>query len=202
MFLLPVHLTPEPLPPQTQAYKEASALERRVRSHVEAMVGHPFPGSGHAKEPVRVVALDVPYLVIRHFTTAYLTHGAEEALRDPAVSQQGGAHKRALRLLAEALGEEERREGAGGATTTPRRGGGAGGGGGGGGGVGSVIVYSTMEDCFDVVPLFLLDKGRRGLVGAGGGGGGGGSGGGGGGRGEGDRGGGGGGGGRKGGEKR
>jgi hypothetical protein len=167
------------------------------------MVGHPFPGSGHAREPVRVLALDVPILVIRAFTTAYLTHGTEEALRDPAVSQQGGAHKRALRLLAEALEEEERRDRAAGSGATPRRAGAGGGGGSGGGG--SVLVYSTMEDCFDMVPL-LGGRARRGLVGAGGGGGGGGSGGGGGGGrgGEADRGGSGlgGGGGRRAGEKR
>lgn len=159
-------------------------------------MGHPFSGSGHAREPIRVLALDIPYLVIRAFCTAYLMHGgaAEEALRDPGVAPQGGAHRRALRLLAEALGEEERRqEAAGSATATPRRGGGGAGSGGSGGGsgVGSVLVYSSMEDCFDVVPL-LGGRARRGLVGAGGGGGGG----------DGERGGGGGGGGRKGGEKR
>lgn len=151
-----------------KAFKEMAALERRVRAHIEGMVGHPFVGSGPQREPVLVLAMEVPYMIIRIFCTAYLRVGAEEALRDPWVSQQGGAHKRSLKLLAEALEEEERKQ---------MRGGGGGGGqgrrgGGGGGGGGSVYVYSVLEDCFDVVPL--LGGRGRGHVGVGGGGGGGG----------------------------
>eukprot|EP00624_Nannochloropsis_granulata_P000921 evm.model.NODE_14053_length_24851_cov_29.928293.7 len=147
-----------------------AALERRVRAHIQGMVGHPFAGSGPQREPVVVLATEVPYMVIRVFCTIYLKVGAEEALRDPWVSQQGGAHKRSMKLLAEALEEEERKQLRGGGGGGQGRKGGGGGAGSGGGG-GSVYVYSVLEDCFDVVPL--LGGRGRGHVGLGGGGGGG-----------------------------
>ncbi len=149
-----------------KAYKEVAALERRVRSHLEGMVGHPFPGSGHQREPVTVLAVELPYMLIRIFCTAYLRLGAEEALQDPLVGQLGGAHKRSLKLLAEALKEEERRYKTGGHSTPSGR---KGGGGGGGTGGMTVYVYSVVEDCVDVVPLGHVGGGGRGGSGGGGG---------------------------------
>lgn len=131
-----------------KAYKEMTALERRVRSHLERMVGHPFVGSGPQREAVVVLAVEMPYIVIRVFCTAYLRVGPEEALRDPWVSQHCGPYKKGLRSLADALEEEEKKQGRG--IGQGRKGGGIAGGGGGGG---NVYVYSVVEDCCDVVQL-------------------------------------------------
>jgi histidyl-tRNA synthetase len=147
-----------------KVYKEHSALERKVKSHLEAMMGHPFGGpSGQPKEPVKVLVADVPYTILKQCSSAYLVHGRagpgmEEFLREHA------HFKRPLKHLLDALQQMEDEDLLSQSRSTST----SGGKGSKGGssmaqpnGPRLVFIYSLPDDLFDVLPLHAQSHTRR-----------------------------------------
>lgn len=131
-----------------KAFKEASALERRVRSHLEGLLG-PTAASSSSSLPsaAKVFVLDVPYVVLREVNTSFLLLLAENGAAggvstlEQAMKPQHSGYRKPLKLLAEALVQ----------ATTEAEDRGKKGGSSGGGSV--VVVYSLQDDAFDVLPV-------------------------------------------------
>lgn len=136
-----------------RAFKEQSATERKVKSHLEAMFG----ASGTTREPLRVVVVDLPYAVMREISTAFILHGrdspeVEEVLREY------GSYKKVLKLLLDSIHAMEAEDLIGRGQSGGKRGNAAASTGGSFTAAWAakvIFLYSVTDDCIDIIPLHM-----------------------------------------------
>ena len=146
-----------------RAFKEQSALERKVKSHLEAMFGH--TASATQRDPMRVVVVELPYCVMRELSTAFLLHGRDSPEVEEVLREHGAYNKKVMKQLLETIhaieaedliGRGNSGRGKGGASSASS-----------GASVAAawaakiVFLYSTIDDCIDVLPLYIAASARR-----------------------------------------
>jgi len=146
-----------------RAFKEQSALERKVKSHLEAMFGHTAPST--QKDPLRVVVVELPYCVMRELATAFLLHGRDSTEVEEVLRENGAYNKKVMKHLLETIRAIEAEDLLGKGVASGKK-----------GGASStlsvssssaawaakiVFLYSTIDDCIDILPLYVAASARR-----------------------------------------